>query len=69
MTFNVSSYHWWYFPQNYPKLANKLKSKNLYLVGYLHLVVPPPADLFLFFKKALPEVKTSGLQLSSNIFR
>ena len=26
-------------------------------------------DLFLFFKKALYEVKASGLQLSFNIFR
>ena len=25
-------------------------------------------DLFLFFKKALYEVKTSGLQLSFNVF-
>ena len=26
-------------------------------------------DLFLFFKKALYEIKVSGLQLSFNIFR
>ena len=26
-------------------------------------------DLFLFFKKALYEIKESGLQLSFNIFR
>ena len=29
----------------------------------------PVSDLFLFLKKALYEVKTSGLQLSFNIYR
>ena len=41
MNLNLSSYHCWYFPQNYPKLTNKLKNKKLHLVGYLHLLVQP----------------------------
>ena len=28
MNFNVSIYHCWSFPQNYPKLTNKLKEQN-----------------------------------------
>ena len=28
MNFNVSSYHYWYFCQNYPKLANKLNKQK-----------------------------------------
>ena len=28
MNSNLSSYHCWYFPQNYPKLTNKLKKQK-----------------------------------------
>ena len=38
-------------------------NRNIFLQNY---VVP---DLFLLFKKALSEVKSSGLQLSFSIFR
>ena len=38
-------------------------NRNIFLQNY---VVP---DLFLLFKKALSEVKSSGLQLNFSIFR
>ena len=28
MNLNLNSYHCWYFPQNYPKLTNKLKKQK-----------------------------------------
>ena len=29
MNFNVSSYHSWYFPGNYPRLTSKFKKQKL----------------------------------------